>query len=75
MVFLLVAHEVYGLTREEMLYILDPTNLLGDDCGIETFRALKNREIREYGEYRTQRLVLETWDRFVADGTIKRHAA
>lgn len=62
----LVAHEVYGLTRREMLYILDPANLLGESCGIETFRALKNREIREYGEFRTQRLVLEAWDELVA---------
>jgi hypothetical protein len=62
----LVAHEVYGLTRREMLYILDPANLLGEDCGIETFRALKNREIREYGEFRMQRLVLEAWDELVA---------
>jgi hypothetical protein len=59
----LVAHEVYGLSRKEMLYILDPANLLGDDCGIETFKALKNREIRECGEYRTQVLILEAWDR------------
>src|SRR5947209_8744139 len=29
----------------------------------ETFRVLKEREIRDYGEYRTQRLVLEAWDR------------
>lgn len=59
----LVAHEVYGLNRKEMLYILDPANLLGEDCGIETFKALRNRENREYGEYRTQVLILEAWDR------------
>ena len=29
----------------------------------ETFRVLKEREIRELGEYRTQRLVLAAWDR------------
>jgi hypothetical protein len=62
----LVGHAVYGLTRSEMLYVLDPANLLGDDCGVETFRALKNRELREYGEYRTQRLVLDAWDELVA---------
>jgi hypothetical protein len=27
----------------------------------ETFRVLKEREIRQYGEYRTERLVLEAW--------------
>jgi len=59
----LVARDVYGLTRDEMLYILDPANILGEDCGIETFKALRNREMREFGEYRTQKLVLEAWDR------------
>jgi hypothetical protein len=28
----------------------------------ETFRVLKNNEIKKYGEYRTQRLVLAAWD-------------
>jgi hypothetical protein len=28
----------------------------------ETFRILKEKEEREYGEYRTRRLVLEAWD-------------
>jgi hypothetical protein len=26
-------------------------------------RVLKNNEMRQFGEYRTQRLVLEAWDR------------
>ncbi|MEI8703403.1 Eco57I restriction-modification methylase domain-containing protein [Mesorhizobium sp. ISC15] len=59
----LVAREVYGLNKQEMLYILDPVNILGEDCDIETFKALRNREMREFNEYRTQRLVLEAWDR------------
>jgi hypothetical protein len=29
----------------------------------ETFRVLKGREIKKYGEYRTRRLVLVAWDR------------
>jgi hypothetical protein len=28
----------------------------------ETFRVLKEKEIRQLGEYRTRRLVLEAWD-------------
>ena len=28
----------------------------------ETFRVLKEKEEREYGEYRTRRLILEVWD-------------
>ena len=30
----------------------------------ETFRVLKEKEEREYGEYRTRRLVLEAWDNY-----------
>ncbi len=32
----------------------------------ETFRELKNKELGEFGEYRTQRLVLEAWDKLEA---------
>ena len=60
---------LYGLTRRELEYILDPKAVMGDDYPSETFRVLKENETREFGEYRTQRLVLEAWDRFVADGT------
>ena len=28
----------------------------------ETFRVLKDREVRDYGEYRTGRLVMQRWD-------------
>ncbi len=35
----------------------------GPDFPGETFRILKEKEEREYGEYRTRRLVLEGWDR------------
>jgi hypothetical protein len=65
----LVAHEVFGLTRDELRYVLDPDNLLGERSGVETFKALRNREKRQLGEYRTQRLVLAAWDRFQHDGT------
>ena len=62
----LVARDVFKLTKEEMLYILDPDNILGKDCGVETFKALRNAEIREFGQFRTQRLIEEAWDRFDA---------
>jgi len=29
----------------------------------ESFRVLKEKEEKQYGEYRTRRLVLEVWDR------------
>lgn len=54
---------LYGLDRDELRYILDPEDVMGKDYPSETFRVLKDREIREYGEYHTQRLVLEAWDR------------
>jgi hypothetical protein len=53
----------YGLTRDELRYILDPADVKGRDYPSETFRVLKNSDIKQYGEYRTRRLVLEAWDR------------
>jgi hypothetical protein len=70
----LVAREVFGLTRDELRYVLDPDNLLGQGSGIETFRVLRDREKRQLGEYRTQRLVQEAWDRFARDGTFGQQA-
>jgi hypothetical protein len=59
----------YGLTRDELRYILDPADVKGPDYPSETFRVLKEKEIRRFGEYRTRRLVLEAWDRMATDGT------
>ena len=56
----------YGLTRDELRYILDPADVKGPDYPSETFRVLKTNEIRRFGEYRTARLVLQAWDRMVA---------
>ena len=55
--------KLYGLDRDELRYILEPADVMGPDYPSETFRVMKNNEIREFGEYRTQRLVLEAWDR------------
>ncbi|HEY9600727.1 MAG TPA: N-6 DNA methylase [Allocoleopsis sp.] len=55
--------KLYGLTRDELRYILDPADVYGSDFPSETFRVLKNNEIKHFGEYRTQRLVLKAWDR------------
>jgi hypothetical protein len=60
---------LYGLTREDLCYILDPASVMGEDYPSETFRVLKQNEEREFGEYRTQRLVLEAWDRLHAAET------
>jgi hypothetical protein len=52
----------YGLTRDELRYILDPADAMGPDYPSETFRVLKKNEIARWGEYRTARLVLAAWD-------------
>ncbi len=54
--------KLYGLTHEELRYILDPSDIYGAEFPSETFRVLKNKELKEHGEYRTQRLVLAAWD-------------
>lgn len=56
----------YGLSRDDLRYILDPKAVLGEEYPSETFRVLKNNETKKFGEYRTQRLVLEAWDRHAA---------
>lgn len=53
----------YGLDCDQLRYILDPADVRGADYPSETFRVLKNNEMKCYGEYRTARLVLEAWDR------------
>ena len=58
----------YGLTHDELRYILDPADVKGPDYPSETFRVLKEKEVRQYGEYRTHRLVLTAWDRMEASG-------
>ena len=53
----------YGLSRDELRYILDPADTHGDSYPSETFRGLKRNEIEKFGEYRTRRLVLTAFDR------------
>ena len=53
---------LYGLTREELRYMLDPKAVFGEIFPSETFRVLKEKETKEFGEYRTQRLVLGAFD-------------
>jgi hypothetical protein len=61
----------YGLSRDELRYILDPADVKGADYPSETFRVLKEKEIRSFGEYRTRRLVLAAWDRTAASCEFK----
>lgn len=46
----------------DMTHILDPSEVMGPNYPSETLRVLKDSEIRQLGEYRTQRLVLAAWD-------------
>ena len=59
----------YGLTRDELRYVLDPSDTHGPNYPSETFRVLRENEIRRHGEYRTRRLVLDAWDR-LTNGTL-----
>ena len=53
---------LYGLTRDELRYLLDPADTRGPDYPTETFRVLKTN-----GKYGTRRLVLEARDRDAAE--------
>jgi hypothetical protein len=52
----IVAREVYGLSREDLEFILDAFGILCDD------------ECKRHGEYRTKRLVLDHYDSIGLDG-------
>lgn len=54
---------LYGLSREEMHYILDPAEVMGEDYPTQTFSGLKTNELRDFGEYRTKKLILAAWDK------------
>jgi hypothetical protein len=54
---------LYGLTRDELCYILDSNKVHSEDFSRKAFRVLKEKEVKQFGEYRTRRLVLEAWDR------------
>jgi hypothetical protein len=57
----------YGLTRDELRYVLDPKEVMGAEYPSETFRVLQKNEIAKYGEYRAARLVLAAYDQLVSD--------
>ncbi|WP_046110838.1 Eco57I restriction-modification methylase domain-containing protein [Aquincola tertiaricarbonis] len=55
---------LYGLTLDELRYILDPEDVMGPGYPSETFRVLREREEKEFGgHFRTAELVLQAWDR------------
>jgi len=58
----------YGLRFDELRYVLDPKDVMGEDYPSETFRVLQKNEIARHGEYRTRRLVLAAYDALTAQG-------
>ena len=54
---------LYGLSRRELAYILDPQAVFGSGFPGETFRTLKERDLEKHGHYRTGQLVLESFDK------------
>lgn len=60
---------LYGITKDELRYILDPESVMDPGYPSETFRVLKEREEKELGHYRTAEWVLDAWDRLQA-GTL-----
>ena len=60
---------LYGLSRDQLRYILDPKDIYGGmPVPGETFRVLREHEEREYGEYRTRGLVLDAYDELAKSG-------
>lgn len=57
----LVARDFFRLTRDEMRYLIDPSSVLGSDCGIETFGALKRAETRNGQPFTSFDLIMEAW--------------
>lgn len=58
---------LYGLEREELLYILDPQNVMPEDYPSVTFPTLKRKELAEFGKYRTQMRVMAEFERLAAE--------
>jgi hypothetical protein len=61
---------LYRLRRDDLRFILDPREVMGEDYPSVTFPGLKRNETGNplIGEYRTRRLVLEAWDRYDREG-------
>ena len=57
----LVARDFFGVTVEEMRYVLDPQNILGPECGFETFGALKRAEKRASRIFFSRDIIVERW--------------
>jgi hypothetical protein len=56
----LVAHDVFGLEREELSAVL------------ETFPVVRKRDLKKHGDYRTKRLILDCFDEIAKAAREKR---
>jgi len=54
---------LYGLNEEELRYILDPSAVFGTDYPGETFRVMKDKEIKKYGYYKSMEFILDAWQK------------
>jgi hypothetical protein len=63
-------YEMWLASRKGMIAIRELQSASGEDFPGETFRVLKEKEVRLYGDasHRTSRLVLEAWDKLSTDG-------
>ena len=66
---------LYGLTREDVQYILDPAKVCGEGWPSITFPGLKRDEIKAYGEFLTERLVLEAYDTLAQSPRFRKEGA
>ncbi len=72
----LVARDIFQISRDEMRYLLDPSDVLGADCGFETFGALKRAEKKKWnGQFRTRDLVLDIWNRLPNPNAVEKERA
>jgi len=58
----LVARDFFGLTKDEMRYLLDPADVLGEEIDKENFGALKRAEIRRDKKFTSRDMILDAWD-------------
>lgn len=58
---------LYGLTREDLQFVLCPQDVRGPDFPGETFRVLKEKEVAEWAEFRTGTRVLAKYDLLVSE--------
>jgi hypothetical protein len=57
---------LYGLTRKDLSYILDPQDVMGGNFPSETFRVLRSNEMRKFGDFKTKSLIMKYFDDYTS---------